>query len=145
MRYVGIAHAERAPAGISDVAASRETLRVLLTAHFELTEVASELAQQLRALLLRGNADDHALSRSGLSHTVLSTLANRKPPGDATLKQATRHGEIQHLAQVIMAYRDELSANRQQMATVVNELVPGITSQPGMGPFKAARAILDSP
>jgi len=144
MRYGGIAHADRAPAGASDMATSRDMLRVLLTAHCELTEVASELAQQLRALLLRGNADDHALSRSGLSHTVLSTLANRKPPRDATVQQATRHADIQHLAQVIIAYRDELFANRQQMATVVNDLVPGITSQPGMGPFKAARSILDS-
>lgn len=142
MRYGGIAHADPASSNARDGA--REMLKVLVTAHCELTEVAAEQAQQLRALLLGGNNGDHALSRSGLSHSVLTTLANRKPPHPATDQQSRRHAEIQRLAQVVIAYRDELSVNRQQMATIVNELAPGITDRPGTGPFKAAKAILGS-
>jgi hypothetical protein len=143
MRYGGgIAHADPASSEARD--AARQMLKVLLTAHYELTEVAAEQAQLLRSLLLGGNNGDHALSRGGLSLTVLTALANRKPPHAATDQQMRRHKEIQRLAQVVLAYRDELSINRQQMATIVNELAPGITNRPGTGPFKAAKAILDS-
>lgn len=142
MRVSGIVYAGGGRAVARDADDAHEVLRILVTAHCELTEAAAEQAHQLRALLVRGNNDDRTLGRGGLGHGVLSTLASRNPPRDATNRQTVRHEEIRRLATVVTAYRDELSANRDQMMTVVNELAPGMTAQPGMGPFKAAQAIL---
>lgn len=144
MLHAGIVDTERERVRAHSAADPHALLKVLLTAHCELTEVAAEQAQLLRALLLRGNGGDRALGRSGLSHSALSTLLCRKPPRDASDGQMARHAEVQRIAHVILAYRDELAANREQMATVVNELSPGITARPGTGPFKAAKAILES-
>ena len=144
MPYPGIADVDREAATARDDADAHATLRILLTAHYELTEMAAEQAQQLRALLLRGNGRDRNLSRGGLALNVLWHLARREPPHEATDHQIARNEEIRRLAAVLVAYRDELAANREHMATLVNDLVPGITAEPGMGPFKAAKAILDT-
>jgi hypothetical protein len=143
MRYASIVHDNRESDPERSTTNPRDLLRVLLTAHCELTEVAADQLQQLRAMLLRGDNRDRRLGRSGLCQGALFALTDRKPPQDATDGQLARHDEIQRIAQVVIAYRDELSANREQMVVVVNELAPGMTAQPGMGPFRAAKAILD--
>jgi hypothetical protein len=143
MLYTGVVHADRGEFATRSAPDSRSLLKILLAAHCELTEIAADQAQQLRAVLLRGDNRDRALGRSGLSHGVLSTLAYRNLPHGATDRQISRHGEVQRLAQVVIAYRNELAENRDHMATVVNDLAPGITGQAGIGPFKAAKAILD--
>jgi hypothetical protein len=144
MRYTAIVPANREELATQGSTDARETLRILLTAHCELTEVAADQAQQLRALLLRGDGADRTLGRGGLAYGVLAQLAHRRPPREATEGQVARFSEIQRLAEVLIAYRDELAANREHMAILVNQLAPGITAEPGMGPFKAAKAILDA-
>jgi hypothetical protein len=144
MPHPGSVHADRTAPTPKGAADARDTLRILLTAHYELTEVAADQAQELRALLLRGNGTDRSISRGGLAFNVLGYLTRRVPPPEATDKHVARNEDIRRLAHVLIAYRDELSANRKHMTTLVNELVPGITAQPGMGPFKAAKAILDT-
>jgi hypothetical protein len=143
MRHAAIVHAGWGKAART-AASAHELLGIVFTAHCELTEAASDQTHQLRALLLRGDGKDRTLGRSGLSHGTMSALAWRRSPRGANDQQLARNAEIRRLAQIIIAYRNELSANRDQMAMIVNELAPGITAQPGMGPFKAAKAILDS-
>lgn len=144
MPYRGIVDADREDPAAQGAADAYETLRILLTAHCELTETAADQSQDLRALLLRGGPRDRHLSRGGLSYGVLFHLARRTSPTEASDAHVARNDEIQRLAQVLIAYRDELAANRDQMTTLVNQLVPGITDEPRMGPFTAAKAILDS-
>ena len=144
MQDTGVVRAGWAQTAASTDAGARDLLGILLTNHRELTEAAAGQTHQLRALLLRGDSGDRHFGRSGLSRGVLSTLAHRNPPSGATEKQTARHAEIRRVAEVVIAYRNELCANRNQMATIVEELAPGMTAQAGMGPFKAATAILDA-
>jgi transposase len=140
----GILHAVRGETAVHGIADVRPVLRMLVVAHRQLTEATNDQANQLRALLLRGDNADRDLGRSGLGHGILSTLAHRPLPRDATDRQADRHANIQRLAKVVLAYRKELCDNRDQMAAIVNELAPGVIAQHGVGPLKAAKAMLDA-
>jgi hypothetical protein len=140
----GILHAVRGETAIRGAADVRVLLRNLVTAHRQLTEATNDQASQLRGLLLRGDNADRDLGRSGLGHGILCTLAHRPLPRDATGRQIDRHANIQRLARVVLAYRNELCANRDQMAAIVNELAPGVIAQHGVGPLKAAKSLLNA-
>jgi hypothetical protein len=99
---------------------------------------------ELRALLLAGDPTDRALARGSLSATTLLRLVSRRAPHDPGSEQVTRAADIQRLARVVSDYRNELAANRDQLAALVNELAPGLTAQPGMGPVTAATIVLNS-
>jgi transposase len=122
--------------------ADREALRILLCARQELTTTATAQTNRLRALLRDGEDRDRDLARAHLSAAVLAALARRRPPRDASRAQAVRQGEIRRLALALREAGRALKANRAELATIVNELAPGLTSRPGIGPVSAAQAIV---
>jgi transposase len=120
----------------------REALRILLCARQELTTTSTAQTNRLRALLRAGDDTDRRLARTRLSDTVLAGLARRRQPANATREQAIRHAEIRRLALALREAARALKANRTELAAIVNDLVPGLTNRPGIGPISAAQAIV---
>ena len=82
------------------------------------------------------------LARGALTETRLASLARRRPPREASREQAVRHAEIRRLALALREAARELKANRAQLQTIVNDLVPGLIERRGIGPVSAAQAIV---
>jgi len=120
----------------------REALRILLCARQELTTTTTGQTNRLRALLRAGDDTDHQLARARLTDTVLASLARRRLPAHASRQQAVRHGEIRRLALALRDAGRALATNRTELAAIVHDLVPGLLSQPGIGPVSAAQAIV---
>jgi transposase len=120
----------------------REALRILLTARRELTATATGQANRLRALLRDGGDRDRDLARARLSQTVLAALARRRPPAAASRALTVRQAEIRRLALALAAAARQLKANHAQLHAIVNDLAPGLTARPGIGPVTAAQAIV---
>src|SRR6185436_18202604 len=89
-----------------------------------------------------GDDTDRALARGALTEIRLAGLARRRPPREASREQAVRHAEIRRLALALRETARALKANRAQLHTIVNDLVPGFTDRPGLGPVSAAQAIV---
>ena len=53
-----------------------------------------------------------------------------------------RHGEIRRLAVAVRQATRDLQANRDELAAIVADLVPGLCERPGIGPVSAAQAIV---
>jgi transposase len=120
----------------------REALRILLCARQELTTTSTGQTNRLKALLREGEDTDRGLARGKMTITTLSTLVRRRPPQDATRALAVRHGEIRRLAVALREAARELTANRAELAVIVNDLVLGLTDPHGIGPVSAAQAIV---
>jgi transposase len=120
----------------------REALRILLCARQELTTTATGQANRLRALLRDGDDRDHDLARAHFSDAVLAGLGRRRQPRDASRALAVRQGEIRRLAAALRNASRTLKANRAELDAIVGDLVPGLTSRPGIGPVTAAQAIV---
>src|SRR5947209_11416956 len=120
----------------------REALRILLCARQELTTTSTGQINRLRALLRDGNDADRRLARTRFTDTVLASVARRRLPADASRDQAVRHAEIRRLAVALREATRELKANRDQLATIIDDLAPGLTDRPGIGPVSAAQAIV---
>jgi transposase len=120
----------------------REALRILLCARQDLTTTATAQANRLRALLRDGSDQDRALARRRFSRTVLASLARRRQPPGASRVLAVRHAEIRRLALALRDAARALKANQAELGTIVNDLAPGLTSRPGIGPVSAAQAIV---
>jgi transposase len=120
----------------------REALRILLCARQELTTTNTAQTNRLRALLRDGDDTDRGLARARLSDAVLVGLARRRQPAGASRQQAVRHAEIRRLALALRQAARALKANRTELAAIVNDLVPGLTTRPGIGPISAAQAIV---
>jgi transposase len=132
--------ADRLPTPRAD--GDREALRILLTARQELTTSSTAQTNRLRALLLGGDDTDRQLARGRLSEATLAGLARRRPPREASREQAVRHAEIRRLTLALREAARELKANRAQLQTIVNDVVPGLTDRRGVGPVSAAQAIV---
>src|SRR4030095_2390572 len=99
-----------------------------------------------RALLLGGDDTDRELARGTLTESRLAGLARRRPPREASREQAVRHAEIRRLALALREAARALKANRVQLQTIVNDVVPGLTHRRGIGPGRRAPArVLFSP
>lgn len=120
----------------------REAPRILLCARQELTTTCTRQINRLKALLREGEDTDRWLARGKMTTTTLSTLAKRRQPQDATRAQAVRHGEIRRLAVAVREAARMLTANRAELAVIVNDLAPGLTDRHGIGPVSAAQAIV---
>lgn len=120
----------------------REALRILLCARQELTTTSTGQTNRLKALLRDGDDTDRHLARRKMTLTTLSELAKRHQPEDATRAHAVRHAEIRRLAVALREAGRVLTANRAELATIVNDLASGLTDRPGIGPVSAAQAIV---
>jgi transposase len=132
--------AERLPTPRAD--GDREALRILLCARQELTTTSTAQTNRLRALLRDGNDSDRQLARARLSDSVLATLARRRQPREASRDQAVRHAEIRRLAIALREAARAIKTNRVEVHAIVNDIVPGLTKHPGIGPVSAAQAIV---
>ena len=132
--------ADRLPTPRAD--GDREALRILLGTRQELTTASTAQTNRLRALLLGGDDTDRELARGALTETRLASLARRRPPREASREQAVRHAEIRRLALALREAARAVKANRAQLQTIVNDLVPGLIERPGIGPVSAAQAIV---
>jgi transposase len=120
----------------------REALRILLGARQELTTTSTAQTIRLRALLRDGDDTDLALARGPLNDAVLSAIARRREPRDASRQQSVRHAEIRRLAVALRESERTLRANRAQLRVISNDLAPGLTDRRGLGPVTAAQAIV---
>ena len=132
----------RRPAAHPTRRRDREALRILLSARQELTTTGTAQTNRLRALLLGGDDTDRQYARGALTDTRLAGLARRRPLREATREQAVRHAEIRRLALALQESARELKANRAQLHTIVNDIVPGLIERRGIGPVSAAQAIV---
>jgi len=139
----------------------REALRTLLVARDDLTTVLIARTNALRDLLrtststststsgsdsgsdrTSGSDRDAELARARLTTTVLAELTRRRLPRTATRAHAVRHAEIRRLAISVRETTRELKTNKTQLQAIVNDLAPGLTDRPGIGPITAAHAII---
>lgn len=120
----------------------REALRILLSARHELTTTTTAQTNRLRALLRDGDDIDRRLARIRLSESVLAGLGRRRQPRDASRQQAVRHAEIRRLTVALRDATRALKANRTELAAIIDDLAPGLSSWPGIGPVSAAQAIV---
>ena len=132
--------ADRLPTPRAD--GDREALRILLNARDELTTTSTGQTNRLRALLLGGEDTERQIACGTLTKATLASLARRRAPHQANREQAVRHAEIRRLALALREAARALKANRAQLQTIVDELAPGLTNQPGIGPISAAQAIV---
>ena len=120
----------------------RDALRILLGARHDLTVTSTAQINRLRALLRDGNDTDHQLARAALTDATLTGLARRRLPRDASREQAVRHAEVRRLALAIHDASRALKTNRAQLQSIVDDIAPGLTDRPGIGPVTAAQAII---
>jgi transposase len=120
----------------------REALRILLCARQELTTTSTAQTNRLRALLRDGDDTDHRLARARFTDTTLAGLARRRASREASRQQAVRQSEIRRLALALREADRALKANRAELHAIVNDLAPGLTDRPGIGPVSAAQAIV---
>jgi transposase len=132
--------AEKLPTPRAD--GDRDALRILLCARQELITTSTGQTNRLRALLRDGDDAERLLARARLSDAALAGLARRRQPSDTSRAQAIRHGEIRRLALALRGAARALKANRAELIAIVNDLVPGLTTLPGIGPVSAAQAIV---
>jgi transposase len=120
----------------------REALRILLGARAEMTGTRTAQANRLHALLLSGDNRDRDLARGALTAAKLLHLTRRQQPRGAARDNTIRHDEIRRLARSLRALDGELTANRKTLAALVEDIAPGLTRRPGVGPITAAQAIV---
>jgi transposase len=128
----------RTPRAVGDC----DALRILLDTRQDLTTTTTKQSTRLRALLLTGDDTDHRIARAAFTEAALVSLVRRPEPRDASRQPSVRHAEMRRLALILIATGRELKANSTQLQTIVDELAPGLTDRPGIGPISAAKAIV---
>lgn len=132
--------AERLPTPRGD--GDREALRILLGARREMVATRTRTVNRLRALLLTGDEQDRAMSRSSLTVARLTAIARRRGPRDQTREHAVRRAEARRLALAIRAAHQELRDNMKQLASVVTQVAPQLLTKHGVGPVSAGQAVV---
>lgn len=120
----------------------REALRILLGARHDLTCAHTAQTNRLRALLLSGDDTDRDLARGTLPTTALNSLARRRTRPEATRGDTVRQGEIRRLAIALRERGRELEENKKQLRHIADDLAPGLTDRPGIGPVSAAAVLV---
>jgi transposase len=131
---------ERLPSPRAD--GDREALRILLVARHDLTTTKTAQSNRLKALLLGGLDQDRDAARGALTDPVLTKLARRQLPADATREQAVRQAEIRRLCLALRELNQQLKSNRAQLQEIVGDIAPTLTDRHGIGPISAAQAIV---
>lgn len=117
----------------------REALRILLGARRELATTKTRAINQLRALLITGDDADRALNTRGrFTDAQLISIVRRLGAIHESREQAVRRAEARRLAIRIRESDAELTANKAQLAEIVEALAPGLQDKRGVGPVSAA-------
>lgn len=122
--------------------ADRETLRILLGARHDLNTAKTAQINRLPALLLTGDDTDRNFARNTLPDTALSSPARRRLPAGSSRENTVRRTEIRRLALAIGEAEQILRTNQAQIAEIVADFAPGLTSYHGIGPITAAQAVV---
>jgi transposase len=120
----------------------REALRILLVARREMTTEKTAKTNRLIALLRTGTDADRALAQPRLSDPALTRIARRRGRPDDTREHAVRRAEARRLALAVIELTRALAANKTELATIVDQLAPGLRHRRGIGPVSAAQAIV---
>jgi transposase len=120
----------------------REALRILLVARREMTTEKTAKTNRLIALLRTGNDTDRGLVRTRWTEPALTRIARRRGRPEDTREQAVRRAEARRLALATIDLHRALAANKTELATIVDQLAPGLRERPGIGPVSAAQAIV---
>jgi transposase len=120
----------------------REALRILLGAHRAITTTRTGHVNALRALLRGGEDTDRALASGTLTLDRLTRIARRRGQPHESIERAVRRAEARRLAIAIRDADQQLRAHRRQLSALIDQLAPGLTDQPGVGPISAAQLII---
>jgi transposase len=132
--------ADRLPTPRAD--GMREALRILLAARQEMVTTSTGQINRLRALLLSGGDSDRQAGRTALTDAALGSLARRRLRPDAERHDAVRHHEIRRLAVAVRETTRALKLNRRELQELVDQIAPGLTDRPGIGPVSAAQVVV---
>jgi transposase len=120
----------------------REALRILLTARAQATTARTSAVNTLKALLL------------GAPATLRNELRGLSTPRQARRCRALRvrdsqpvaeqilRAELRRLATHIKGWDRELRANKTQLHQLVEQVMPALLNQPGVGPMSAAQLLV---
>ena len=123
----------------------REALRILLCARQELTTTSHrDRPTGCARCCATATTPTGALARARFTDTVLAS-AGPPPPAcrSASRDQAVRHAEIRRLAAGAAPGGPRAEGSTAtKLATIIDDLAPGLTDRPGIGPVSAAQAIV---
>ena len=129
--------ADRLPLPRAD--GDREALRILLVGRRALADTQTRKQNQLKALLLAGDAAEQGLSTGDLTDARLGVIIRRRGTATETRVQAIRRAEARRLARAILDAERELRANKKQLRQLVEALAPALLTHYGIGPVSAAQ------
>ena len=117
----------------------RAALRTLTTARRLISTHRTANICALTALVRRENLGVDA--RRALTNGQIGQIAAWRP--DTTLtSQAIARAEATRLANAITTADQQLAANKQQLAHLVDQLAPGMLAKPGYGPVSCANILV---
>jgi transposase len=120
----------------------REALRILLTARTQATTARTSAVNTLKALLL-GAPDNLRDELRGLSTPRQASrcrtlrVRNSQPVAEQILR-----AELRRLATHIRSWDRELRTNKTQLRQLVEQVMPALLDQPGVGPMSAAQLLV---
>lgn len=120
----------------------REALRILLTARDQLTTSHTAATNQLKALLLTGDDTDRDLARQDMTLARLTPLTRRRGRTGESPHARIRRLELARLAGWLLHTHTQLRDNRANLVEILDQLTPGLTDAPGIGPVTAATAVV---
>jgi transposase len=120
----------------------REALRILLTARAQATTARTSAVNTLKALLLGapGNLRDELRGLSTprqASRCRTLRVRDSQPVAEQILR-----AELRRLATHIGAWDRELRANKTQLRQLVEQMMPALLDQPGVGPMSTAQLLV---
>jgi transposase len=121
---------------------SREALRILLTARAQATTARTSAVSTLKALIL-GAPDDLRQQLRGLSTPLqASRCRSLRTRASQPLAEQVLRAELRRLATHIGAWDKQLRANKAQLQQLVEQIMPILLDQPGVGPMSAAQLLV---
>ena len=121
---------------------SREGLRILLTARAQATSARTAAVNTLKALIL-GAPDGLRQALRGLSTPRQASQCRRlRVHASQPVAEQILRAELRRLATHIGTWDRELRANKAQLRQLVEQVMPVLLDQPGIGPMSAAQLLV---
>lgn len=119
-----------------------EALRLLSVGREGMSKHRTQLINQLLAVLLTGDAGQHAMRKRDLTAGVLRTLAAGRVGKDMGIDEQVRVGELRRMAEAIITLDRQLRDNDQRLKAIIEPVAPQLLALTGVGPVGAAQAIV---